>query len=163
MDLQILLMLEIGLIIIGLIGCVMPGLPGIPLVFSAILLQHFFNPFIQYPIWLLIILGLLVLCIIALGYLLPIWGTKYFGASKWAIRGAIIGLIAGIFTSFLGPFTIIILPFLGAFVGEIFIAKRPTKDSFKAALGALAGVLTSTAMELLFSIALVILFVIYQV
>lgn len=162
MDLQILLLLEIALLIIGLIGCFLPGLPGIPLVFSALLLQHFANPAITYPVWLLVLLSGLVLTIVALEYLLPIWGTKRFGASKWAVWGAMIGLVAGIFTSFLGPFTIILLPFLGAFLGELVIAKRPSKDSFKAALGALAGVLASTAMELLFSIALIIIFLFYQ-
>lgn len=162
MDLQILLLFEIALLIIGLIGCFLPGLPGIPLVFSALLLQHFANPAITYPVWLLVLLSGLVLTIVALEYLLPIWGTKRFGASKWAVWGAMIGLVAGIFTSFLGPFTIILLPFLGAFLGELVIAKRPSKDSFKAALGALAGVLASTAMELLFSIALIIIFLFYQ-
>ena len=162
MDVQLLILLEILLIVVGIAGCFLPGLPGIPLVFSAILVQHFFAPAIQYPMWLLVFLALIVISIVALEYILPVWTTKRLGASKWAVRGAIVGLVLGIFTSFLGPFTIILAPFAGAFLGEFYIAKRPSKDSFKAALGAIAGVMASTAMELLFSLAFVIIFLIYQ-
>ena len=51
-----------------------------------------------------------------LDYIVPVWGTKKFGGSKYGTRGATVGLIIGLF---LGPLGIIIGPFIGAVVGEL--------------------------------------------
>jgi len=70
-----------------------------------------------------------------LDYVVPIWGTKRFGGSKYGTRGATIGLIIGIF---LGPAGIIIGPFAGAFVGEL-LFKDDMKYALKAGFGSLLG------------------------
>lgn len=162
MDPQLLLIIEIGLICLGLLGCILPGLPGLPLVYGAVLLQHFFDASVRYPLWLLILITILVIGVLILQYLIPIWGTKKFGASKYAIRGSIIGLILGIFTTFLGPLGIVFGPFVGAFLGEFFFAKKSSQQSFRAGWGAVLGILASSVMELIFSVMLAILFVVYQ-
>ena len=162
MDPQFLFIIEIALIIIGLAGCIIPGLPGIPLVFSAILVQHFFRIDISYPTWLMLFLTVIVAGVIILQYLIPIWGTKKFGASKWAVRGSIIGLILGVFTSFLGPLGILIGPFAGAFLAELFFAKKKVNDSLRAGFGAFLGILASSAMELVFSVMIAGIYLFYQ-
>lgn len=163
MEFDFLLLIEGIMIMVGLVGCIVPGLPGIPLVFGAILVEHFFDPNSSYPIWLVILLTFITILVFSLQYFIPIYGTKKFGASKWAVRGSIIGLILGIFTSFLGPFGILIGPFAGAVLGEVFFAKKPFNDSMRAGLGAVLGILASSAMELTFSLMIAGIFVFYQI
>lgn len=156
------IILEILLILIGLFGCFLPALPGIPIVFVAILIQHFFYPAVKYPTWALISISILVIFVVILQNLIPIWGTKKFGASKWAIRGSIIGLILGIFTSIFGVIGIFILPFLGAVAGELLIAKKDFKTSLKAGLGAFIGILASSVVEFIFALGLTGIFIWFQ-
>lgn len=154
--------LEIILLLIGLVGCFLPALPGILIVFGATLLQHFVNPNVHYPTWALFTIGLVVIGVVILQNLIPIWGTKKFGASKWAIRGSIIGLILGLFSSFLGPFGIFIFPFLGAVLGELLIAKKTFQASINAGFGAFIGILASSIVEFIFAIGLTGIFIWFQ-
>lgn len=156
------LVLEILLILIGLVGCFLPALPGIPVIFVAVLLQHFFNQNAQYPIWVLISIAMVVIGVMIIQNLIPIWGTKKFGASKWAIRGSIVGLILGIFTSIFGVIGIFILPFIGAVLGELLIAKKDLQTSLKAGFGAFLGILASSIFEFIFAFGLTGIFIWFQ-
>ena len=111
-------------ILVGLLGCVIPGLPGPPLSYVGILLLHITDRYDYSTPLLLILLGLVVV-VTVLDYLIPMWGSKYLGASKWGSRGSLIGTILGFF--FL-PWGLIIGPFLGAFIGE----KMGKKDTGQA-------------------------------
>ncbi len=150
--------IEISLVVIGIVGCLVPGIPGIPLVFAGILVQEFFDPNVDYPFWVLLLMALFTLLIILAQYYIPIWGTKRFGASKVATQGAFVGLIFGIFSSFLGPFGIFIGPFLGAFLAELFITGKDFTSSFIAGFGAFLGILASAAFELIGAIGLSFIF-----
>jgi uncharacterized protein YqgC (DUF456 family) len=87
-----------------------------------------------------VIVGLVIL----LDYLVPIYGTKKFGGSKYGIWGCTIGFIAAFW---MGPWGIIFGPFIGAFIGE-YIAQRDSKQATKAALGSFAGFLFGTLIKL---------------
>ncbi len=150
--------IELVLVGLGIVGCFVPGLPGIPLVYAGILVQAFIDPNVEYPWWLLLFLGLATLIIVVAQYVIPIWGTKQFGASKVAINGAIVGLIIGVFTSFLGPFGILIGPFLGAFLAELLITKKDFRSSLISGFGAFIGILASTVVEFIGSISLAAVF-----
>lgn len=160
MDVDPLLLIEIILLIVGVAGCIVPGLPGIPLAYLAILIQHFNKAQPNYPVWVLLLLGVLVLIIIALQYIIPAWSTKKFGASKFAVWGSIIGLIVGIFASGIIPFGFLLLPFVGAVAGELFFAKKSMDESLKAGLGAFIGILASSVVELIFTLGIVAIFII---
>ena len=69
-------------ILVGLLGCVIPGLPGPPLSYVGILLLHITDRYDYSTPLLLILLGLVVV-VTVLDYLIPMWGSKYLGASKW--------------------------------------------------------------------------------
>ncbi|MFN8241898.1 MAG: DUF456 domain-containing protein [Bacteroidales bacterium] len=139
----ILVVLGVILTILGIIGCLAPVLPGPPLNFIGLLLLHF-SRFGQFSKWTLIILAGIAILVTVLDYLVPVWGTKKFGGSKYGTRGATVGLIIGFF---LGPVGIIIGPFLGAFVGEM-IFKDDVNYALKAGFGSLVGFLTGVGLKL---------------
>ena len=141
----LLLTLSIVLIIIGIIGCLVPVLPGPPLSFGGILILHF-TPFAEYSRNLLIILGVVAGIVTILDYFVPIWGTKKFGGSKYGVRGSLIGLLVGLL--FLGPLGIVLGPFLGALLGELLFDSSDFKRALKAAFGSFVGFLFSTGLKL---------------
>lgn len=141
-----LLTVGILLIIIGLIGCIIPVIPGPPLSFLGMLS-------LEYTRWggfesdLLWTFGLLAIAVTVLDYIVPIWGTKKFGGSKAGVWGASIGLVIGLF---LGPIGIILGPFAGAFIGEM-TQQNETSKALKASLGALFGLLMGVGLKLITS------------
>ncbi|MBN1117004.1 MAG: DUF456 domain-containing protein [Bacteroidales bacterium] len=159
----LILFLGIVLIVLGLVGCIVPVLPGPPLSFIGMLMVHF-TRFADFTNNMLITMGFLALVVQILDYIVPVWGTKKFGGSKYGTWGSIIGLIAGIFVLpsivVIGPFGIIGIiagPFFGALIGEI-IAGQTSEKAFKAAFGSFIGFLTGTLMKLATSIIITFIF-----
>ena len=150
----ILLILGIFLMLIGIIGCLVPVLPGPPLSFLGLLLLHF-SRFGDFSGSTLIALGAITVVVTILDYVVPIWGTKKFGGSKYGTRGATVGLIIGLF---LGPVGIIIGPLIGAIVGEL-IFKDDMRYAFKAGFGSLLGFLTGIGLKLAASFVMTFYFV----
>jgi uncharacterized protein YqgC (DUF456 family) len=131
------------LLIAGLLGAVLPVLPGPPLSYIGLLVLHFTDRYhfsTSFLLWWLVI----VIIVQVLDYLIPIWGTKKFGGSKAGVWGSTIGLVVGLF---MGPAGIIIGPFAGAFVGEL-LASKGAKDALKAAFGSFVGFLLGTLSKL---------------
>lgn len=139
------LLVIVGFILIigGIIGCFLPVIPGPPLSYVGILMLEFtsYHPF---STQFLVISALFVAGVTVLDYIVPIWGTKKFGGSRFGNWGSMVGLLIGLFT---GPWGVIIGPFLGAFVGEL-IGGKNSKDALKAGLGAFVGFLVGTGLKL---------------
>jgi uncharacterized protein YqgC (DUF456 family) len=150
----ILLILGIFLMILGIIGCLVPVLPGPPLSFLGIILLHL-SRFGHFTNPTLITLGCIAVVVSILDYIVPVWGTKKFGGSKYGTKGATIGLIIGLF---LGPMGIIIGPFIGAFVGEM-IFKDDIGYAVRAGFGSLLGFLTGIGLKLAASFVMTFYFV----
>ncbi len=142
----LLLALGITLIIIGLIGCVVPVLPGPPISFLGVVSLHYtqWGGFDSDLLW---TLGSIAVIVTLLDFIVPIWGTKKFGGSRAGIWGASIGLMVGLF---FGPLGIIFGPFLGALVGE-FTKHSDSNKAFVAALGSLFGLLLGVGLKLIAS------------
>jgi len=144
----------IFLMILGLIGCLVPVLPGPPLSYAGIFLLHF-TRFANFSKGILIILAAVTVAVTILDYIVPIWGTRKFGGSKYGTRGATVGLIIGFF---LGPAGIIIGPLIGAIVGEL-IFKDDLKYALKAGIGSLIGFLTGIGLKLAASFVMTFYFI----
>lgn len=129
--------------IVGLIGSIIPGIPGTPVSYIGFLCFHFSSEANHIPIWVHIIFILLIIGVLLLDYIIPIIGTKKFGGSKYGVWGSTIGLIIGLFFGLPG---IIIGPFVGAFIFE-WVYKKDTKQAFKSALGSFIGFLLSTGIK----------------
>lgn len=138
------LVLGFILMAIGILGCLLPLLPGPPLAFVALLIQQLRTdaPFTTKFLW---IWAIITVVVTALDYIIPVYGTRKYGGSKYGIWGCTIGLIAGIW---MGPLGIIIGPFLGAFIGEL-LARNNSENALKAAWGAFVGFLFGTLLKLI--------------
>jgi len=140
-----LIVLGLVLIIAGLIGCVLPGLPGPLTAWVGLLVTVLAKPIPDD--WTLIgTTFVVVLIITVLDYVIPAMGTKKFGGSKYGTYGAIIGVLVGFFAPI--PGGIIVGAFVGAFIGE-FLKNKDGEQALKAAFGAFIGFLVSTGMQLI--------------
>ncbi|WP_299260533.1 DUF456 domain-containing protein [uncultured Aquimarina sp.] len=144
------------LCLVGIIGSFLPILPGPLTSWIGLLILHFTDVIPQNWAFLGITLGIAVLVWI-LDYIVPAWGTKRFGGTKYGMVGSSIGLIIGLL--FLGPFGIVIGPFAGAFVGELIKDSNNSSKALKAAFGSFLGFLAGTFVKFITSIAFVILYV----
>ena len=148
----LLAVLAIILAVIGVVGAVAPGLPGPPLSWAGLLLvylRHGTNgggdemslKFLLF--WLAV-----TVLVTVVDYLVPAWFTKLTGGSKYAGRGAIIGLFAGLLYP---PVGMIFGALIGAFVAELFFARKDGVESVKSSVGAFLGFLFGTGIKLVAS------------
>lgn len=111
----IVLLIAVLLSLTGIVGAIVPALPGPPLSFASLLTVYFICPgtiSTELLIWMLV----LTIVVSVLDYVAPIWLTKVGGGSKAAIWGSTLGLIAGLFFM---PIGLIVGPLAGAFFGEM--------------------------------------------
>nr|WP_298994756.1 DUF456 domain-containing protein [uncultured Allomuricauda sp.] len=146
----VLLVLGFVLMLIGILGSFLPVLPGPPLSWVGLLLLYLTKS-VPDDWWLLGITLVIALTVTVLDYVIPAAGTKKFGGSKAGMWGSIIGLLVAIFFPILGPFGIIIWPFVGALVGEL-SNKSDNKTALKAAFGSFVGFLTGTFLKFLIAV-----------
>jgi uncharacterized protein len=153
------LIITLGIIalLIGLIGGVLPVIPGPAISFGALLLLQLTEK-APFSSEFLMVMGLVMGAVTVLDYVVPIYGTKKFGGSKAGVRGSMLGLVVGIIVLpflgiTLGPFGvlgIIFGPFVGAYIGEKSTGKE-SNLAFKAAMGSFIGFITGTLMKLAYS------------
>lgn len=135
--------LGIILVLIGIAGSILPVLPGPPIAYAGVLIQQLRdpNPFSSKFLW--IWAGIVVVSLV-LDFIIPAWGTKKFGGTRYGVWGCTLGFILAFW---MGPWGIIIGPFLGAFVGEM-IAGQDSRKSFRAALGSFVGFLVGSLLKM---------------
>lgn len=133
-----------GFMLVGIVGSVVPLLPGPPLSFVGLLILQLREQS-SFTLKFLLIWLVIVIIIAILDYVVPIYGTKKFGGSKYGMWGCAFGLIAGLW---FGPLGIILGPFIGAFVGEMMATEQSDK-ALKAAFGSFIGFVFSTLIKLI--------------
>ena len=147
-------------LLLGLIGCVAPVLPGVPLSYLGLLLLHFTDR-VQFSWQFLVVWGVVVVVIQILDYFIPAWGTKKFGGTKYGVWGSTIGLFVGLF---MGPLGIVVGPFIGAVLGELSYFNRHPQTTLseteqnknsnfnralRAGFGSFIGLLTGTLIKVI--------------
>ena len=152
-----LLILGFILMLVGIIGSILPALPGPPISWVGILMLYLCEG-ISINYWILGVTLLIAVIIGILDYIIPAKGTKYFGGSKYGIWGTNIGLVVGIFAPI--PFGFLIGPFVGALVGELIYNSQEKGRAFKAATGSFIGFLVGTFMKVLVSLLFLGLFLV---
>ncbi|MGM1057113.1 MAG: DUF456 domain-containing protein [Bacteroidota bacterium] len=150
----ILVSLAAILMVIGILGSILPVLPGVPICWVG-LLVFYLVPSVPVNYWFLGITFFIAVLIYALNLIIPAMGTKRYGGSRSGMIGATIGLVIGLFSPI--PFGVIIGPFVGAFIGEL-INKSNRKSALKAAYGSFIGFLASSFMELVVAFSFLLLF-----
>ncbi|MGE5481277.1 MAG: DUF456 domain-containing protein [Chloroflexota bacterium] len=154
MDL-ILIILALLFLILGIVGCFMPAIPGPPLSFIGLLVGYFISdyPLSASQLW---IFGILTVVVAALDYIIPIIGAKFTGSTKRGQIGSIIGLFLGLFIY--PPFGALILTFTGAALGELSSGKNASA-AFKAAAGSALGMMAGVMIKVALCVAMLIVFV----
>lgn len=154
--------LLIAIMLLGVIGAIVPALPGTILIVVAIVVWGLVNGFS--PILLPLGVSVVVLLLnFGIDYLAAYYGAKKAGASRWGQIGAIVGLFVGLFgllpaLPIGGPLLgVLIGPLLGAFIGEL-IYQRDLKQAAQAALGIFVGTVVGKIVEGLLAIVPVAVF-----
>jgi uncharacterized protein YqgC (DUF456 family) len=158
MDLDLLwIIIGLVLLVVGIIGCVLPILPGQILSWGSLLvLQLQENP--PFTAKFIVVWALITAGVTLLDYFVPIWGTKKLGGSKTGMWGATFGLIIGIF--FFPPFGLIVGPFVGAVIGEL-VAGKDSRTAFRSGVGSFLGFVAGTLMKLVISFIMGYYFIVH--
>ena len=135
--------------VLGIAGSILPGLPGTPISWVGMLLLYVWGSGVNaagnpMSLQTLIIWGVVVLIVSVVDYVVPMYFTKLTGGSKYAERGALIGLVAGII---LTPIGMIAGSFLGAFIAEVQWGKKSSSEALLAALGSFLGFILGTGIK----------------
>ncbi|HEX3552260.1 MAG TPA: DUF456 family protein [Thermoanaerobaculia bacterium] len=147
-------LLAVILVLAGIVGTVLPALPGAPLVFLGLLCAAWADGFQKVGWFTLSILAILMLLTFVVDFLASRWGAKRVGASWLALAGAFLGTIVGLFFNVPG---LIFGPFLGAVAGE-WLAVRNLRQAGKVGLGTWLGMILGIAVKLALVFAMVGIF-----
>ena len=140
----LLISIAVMLLVLGLLGCFLPILPGPPLSFAGLLLASF-TRWASIGWELLLVLGAVTILVTVIDYILPIWTTKKYGGSKRGVWGATIGVVAGMFL--FPPIGIIIGPLVGAYLGELTSSEHRDK-ALRSAMGSFIGFILGVGLKL---------------
>ncbi|BAZ39477.1 hypothetical protein NIES4101_54300 [Calothrix sp. NIES-4101] len=161
---QIIYWLLIILMVVGVIGAVVPALPGSSLILIAIIIWGFVQKSFAAISIPLIVTSIVLLLSIGIDFLAGYIGAKKAGASKWGQIGAFVGLIVGFLgllpaLPFGGPLLGMLLgPLLGAIIGEYLFCKNWT-TSIKAGIGIVVGSVVGNFIQGLLALAAVVVFI----
>jgi uncharacterized protein YqgC (DUF456 family) len=108
--------LAVALIAIGLVGIVLPAVPGTLLIFAGLVLGAWADGFMRVGLGTLVVLGLLAAGSYGIDFVAAAFGAKRLGASRRAMAGAALGTLLGLMFGLPG---LIVGPFLGALLGEL--------------------------------------------
>ena len=139
-----LLILAFLFLLIGIIGCIVPGLPGTPIAYAGLWIAQATDQ-VDFSWQFLLIWGIVVVIISVLDYVVPAWGTKHYGGTKWGVWGSTIGVFIGLFFGAMG---VIFGPLVGAVIGEL-ISGKQLNDALKAGWGSFIGILFGTILKLI--------------
>ena len=139
-----LLIVAFLLMLVGIIGCIVPGLPGVPIAYAGLWVAQATDR-IDFSWQMLLIWGIVTVVVSVLDYVVPAWGTKQFGGTKYGVWGSTIGVFVGLF---LGPWGVIVGPLVGAILGEMLGGKQMA-EALKAGWGSFIGLLFGTILKLI--------------
>jgi len=131
------------MVIVGLIGIVIPALPGHMLILGGLIVGAWAEGFTRVGVWTLVIIGLIALASYGVDFVAVALGAKRLGASPRAMTGAALGTLAGLFFGLPG---VIIGPFVGAVIGEL-TTHRDFAKAGKAGVAAWVGFAIGTAVK----------------
>ncbi len=141
----VLIILAILLLFAGLLGCILPAIPGPPLSYIGLLLVQW--AWKHFGTTTLIVFAVITIIVTILDYVIPVWGAKVFGATKQGIYGSIIGMLVG---TLLTPVGMIAGLLIGAILGDV-VGGRKLSDSVGSGLGTFIGTMAGMAVKLIVS------------
>jgi hypothetical protein len=147
--------LALLIMFVGLAGTILPMLPGGPLIVLGMLVYGAFEGFEVFSPTFWVGQVILLMLVFAVDYLAGAIGAQKYGGSKASVWGSIVGGLVGIFV--LGPFGILLGPFLGAIIGEL-LSNKPLEQAVKVGVGTLLGFAGGALVKLIIEIGMIIWF-----
>lgn len=138
----------------GILGTVVPIIPGVPLVFLGLLVAAWIDGFQKVGWPTIVLLFVLTLSATIIDFVATSLGTKKAGASRGALFGAFSGMVVGLFFGIPG---VILGPFLGAVLGE-YLVRRDILQAGKAGLGTWVGLIIATAAKVALIFTMIAIF-----
>lgn len=138
----------------GLMGCILPALPGTPLILAAAIGHRLYFGTAGVSNLVLIILTALTVISLLFDFLAGMFGAKKFGATWLGMTGAVLGGIIGFFFNLPG---IILGPFIGAVLFEM-LGDQEFKNAARAGLGATIGLFAGIVGKFALGIVMILLF-----
>ena len=142
------------LVLVGLVGVLLPALPGTVLIFAGLLLAAWADGFVRVGVGTIVGLGVLTVASYFVDLATMAFGMQRLGTTRRAMAGAAIGTIAGLFFGLPG---LIIGPFVGAVIGELTV-RRDLGRAGRAGVAAWFGFLIGTAVKVGLAFAMVGIF-----
>lgn len=139
-----LLILAFVCMLIGIIGCIIPGLPGVPFAYIGLWIAQATER-VDFTWQALLIWGIATVVVSILDYVVPAWGTKRYGGTKYGVWGSTIGVFAGLF---FGAAGVIIGPLVGAILGEL-VSGKEWQQALRAGWGSFLGIMAGTVLKLI--------------
>jgi uncharacterized protein YqgC (DUF456 family) len=136
------------LFVVGLVGSLIPWVPGPLFILGGAVLWAFATDFAEIGLGRLAILTGLALLTFLLNFVAGAIGARRYGGSRWGVVGAVVGAVVGLF---FGPFGLLICPVVGAVIGELLRGadlEGSMRSGFGAAVGLLAGILADFVISL---------------
>ena len=146
--------LAVVLVVVGLVGVVLPALPGTILIFAGLLLAAWADGFVRVGVFTIVVLGLLTVATYFVDVAMMALGMNRLGTTRRAMAGAAIGTLAGLFFGLPG---LIIGPFAGAVLGEL-TAQRDLRRAGRAGIAAWIGFLFGAVVKIGLAFAMVGIF-----
>lgn len=152
------------LVLIGLLGTVLPALPGIPLMFAGMLLGAWAGDFQYIGTTTLVVLGALTLLSVLVDFWASAMGAQRVGASRKALLGAVLGTFVGLFFGLPGIF---LGPFVGAAAGELVhlrsVGPHGIGRAAKVGVATWIGIVIAVALKLMLAFAMIGIFLLVWV
>ena len=144
----VLVVLAFAFLVAGMLGAVLPVLPGPPLSFAGLLLMQWsgYGGFSAAFLW---VWAGIAAVVTVMDYFLPSLLAKQFGGSRAAAVGSFVGLLACMF--FFPPWGFILGSFLGAFGGELIQNRTNGLKAFRVALGAFLAFIAGSGAKIIAS------------
>lgn len=148
--------LVVVLLLGGIVGTVLPALPGTLFIFLGVLFGAWLGNFEVVSVTTVVIAGLLCLLAQALDYVAAMMGAKRAGASKEAVIGALVGTVAGVLGGFIG---LLFFPLIGAAVGE-YIAISDLRRAGNVGIATWLGMIVGAVLKLALAFITIGLFIV---
>lgn len=143
-----------ALLVAGLVGALLPYLPGAPLILAGAALYAVATDFTPVGWGRLGILGALTGLGFGLDSVAGAVGARRFGGSRWAVVGALAG---GLVSLAVGPARLLLGPAAGAVAGEL-LRTGELAGSLRSGLGAVVGLVAGAVAEFALAVTMVGLF-----
>lgn len=147
--------LSIALMALGVLGTVLPALPGTILVLAGVVVGAWIDGFVRVSGWTVGVLACLAILAWVTDYVAALLGARKAGASPLALAGAAVGTVLGIFTGLIG---LLFMPLVGAMAGEYW-ARRDADRATRVGIATWIGLLVGTIVKVVLAFMMIGIFV----